>query len=109
MSNEMEKYREAALQEIVDQDISPIMPAVDLSMQGAEKFPLANLSALGVAFQPLTSAIQSALTGIGGSGLYFVNTYGKQMFSSTDGFIGSLQTASGAVGGGPDECREKAG
>lgn len=100
MSNEMEKYREAALREMVDQDISPIMPAVDLSIQGAEKFPLANLSTLGVAFQPLTSAIQTALTGSGGSGLYFVNTYGKQMFSSTGGFIGSLQTASGTVGGG---------
>lgn len=100
MSNEMEKYREAALQEMVDQDISPIMPAVDLSIQGAEKFPLANLSMLGVAFQPLTSAIQTALTGSGGSGLYFANTYGKQMFSSTGGFIGSLQTAGGAVGGG---------
>lgn len=85
---------------MVDQDISPIMPAVDLSIQGAEKFPLANLSTLGVAFQPLTSAIQTALTGSGGSGLYFVNTYGKQMFSSTGGFIESLQTAGGAVGGG---------
>ena len=100
MSNELDMYREAALQAIMDTEQMPIVPDLDLSLRDATKIPLANLSALGVAFQPLTAAIQSAVTDAGGSGIYFVNTKGMQMFSTSEGFIGSLKTAAGTVGGG---------
>lgn len=102
MSNEMEIRREATLQAMMDVDQLPAVPELDLSMSSATKIPLANLSALGVAFQPLTSAIQTAVSGAGGSGIYFVNTMGKQMFTTSGGkeFIGSLKSATGMVGGG---------
>lgn len=100
MSNELDKRRDAVLQSMMDVECFPAMPNLDLDMSTATKIPLANLSALGVAFQPLTTAIQIAITGGGGSGLYYVNTKGMQMFSTSEGFIGSLKTASGTVGGG---------
>lgn len=100
MSNELEKKRDTALQSMMDVECLPAMPDLDLAMNNTTKIPLANLSALGVAFQPLTTAIQTVLTGGGGSGLYYVNTKGMQMFSTSDGFIGSLKTVSGTVGGG---------
>lgn len=71
-----------------------------MSLTSAAKIPLKDLSALGVAFQPLTTAIQTAITGGGGSGIYYVNTKGMQMFSTSEGFIGSLKSATGTVGGG---------
>lgn len=100
MSNELDKKRDTTLQSMMDVECLPAMPDLGLAMNNATKIPLANLSALGVAFQPLTTAIQTAVTGGGGSGLYYVNTKGMQMFSTSEGFIGSLKTASGTVGGG---------
>lgn len=102
MSNELDQRREESLQAMVDVDTLPAVPELDLSMSGTTKIPLANLTALGVAFQPLTSAIQTAASGAGGSGIYFVNTMGKQMFTTSGGteFIGSLKSATGTVGGG---------
>ncbi len=100
MSNEIEKRRNDALQAMMNVECPPAMPELDLAKSNATKIPLANLSALGVAFQPLTTAIQTAVTGGGGSGLYYVNTKGMQMFSTSEGFIGSLKSASGTVGGG---------
>ena len=100
MSNELDKRRDTVLQSMMDVACLPAMPDLDLAMNNATKIPLANLSALGVAFQPLTTAIQTAVTGGGGSGLYYVKTKGMQMFSTSEGFIGSLKTASGTVGGG---------
>ena len=100
MRNELDKKRGTALQSMTDVEYLPATPDLDLARNHAAKIPLANLSALGAAFQPLTTAIQTAVTGGGGSGLYFVNTKGMQMFSTSEGFIGSLKTASGTVGGG---------
>ncbi len=64
--------------------------------------PLSRLTAYGTAFQPLATAIQTAVNGAGGSGIYYVNTAGKTMFQmkGTNKFIGSLQTSAGMVGGG---------
>lgn len=102
MSNELDKRREASLQTMMDVECLPAVPELDLAISSSNKIPLANLSALGVAFQPLASAIQTAVTGAGGSGIYFVNTMGKQMFTTSGGteFIGSLKSATGMVGGG---------
>lgn len=98
VKNELEK-KSAALP-VADGEYLPVMPELNLDMQSGEKIPLKNLSAMGVAFQPLTSAIQNIVSGGGGSGLYYVNTKGIQMFSTSEGFIGSLKTAAGTVGGG---------
>ena len=64
--------------------------------------PLSRLATYGTAFQPLATAIQTAVSGAGGSGIYYVNTAGKTMFQmkGTNNFIGSLQTPTGMVGGG---------
>lgn len=99
MHNELQKKEDAVLESIMNTDAFPVMPELDLTAD-TTKIPLSNLSALGVAFQPLTAAIQTAISGSGGSGLYYVNTKGMQMFSTNEGFIGSLKTASGTVGGG---------
>ena len=102
MNNELDSKRESVLQSMMGVEILPITPEVNFEMHNATNISLADLSALGVAFQPLTTAIQTAVHGAGGSGIYFVNTMGKQMFhagGSTD-FIGSLMSSTGSVGGG---------
>lgn len=64
--------------------------------------PISRLAAYGTAFQPLATAVQTAVSGAGGSGIYYVNTAGKTMFQMkrTNNFIDSLQTSTGMVGGG---------
>lgn len=101
MSDELKNKMDISLQAVAGvQSSLPAPEEIDAPLGDAAKIPLKNLSALGVAFQPLTAAIQTAVSGGGGSGIYFVNTKGKKMFSTDEGFIGSLQTASGRVGGG---------
>jgi len=96
----MNRTGEEALVVKVEQECHLAVPEYDLSAPSTISIPLSNLSALGVAFQPLTSAIQTITSGAGGSGLYYVNTNGKQMFTSGTEYIGSLMTENGAVGGG---------
>jgi hypothetical protein len=100
MSNELINRQEAALQAMMNVEYLPAAPNLDLSMRNADRIPLEKLTALGVAFQPLTTAIQTIVNGAGGSGIYYVNTKGMQMFSAAEGYIGSLKTAAGTVGGG---------
>lgn len=66
------------------------------------KLPVSRLAALGTAFESLAAAVQTAVSGAGGSGLYYVDTAGKTMFqmNGTNNFIGSLKTVGGMVGGG---------
>ena len=110
MNNELDKRRDLSLQAMMDVECMPAMPELDLAMSGDTKIPLTELTTLGVAFQPIASAIQTAVSGGGGSGIYFVNTMGKQMFTTSGGteFIGSLQTAAGTVGGGQARLTELA-
>ena len=63
MSNELELRREAALQSMMDVEYMPAVPELDLMMRSAERIPFEELTALGVAFQPLTTAIQTADAG----------------------------------------------
>lgn len=102
MSNELDQSRENALMAMLESEQLPAVPDLDLSACSEMTIPVANLATWGVAFQPLTAAIQTAVTGAGGSGIYFVNTMGKQMFTTSGGteFIGSLKSAAGTVGGG---------
>lgn len=102
MSDVLDKKRESSLQEIVNIELFPATPEVNFETNKAIRIPLADLSALGVAFLPLTAAVQTAVNGSGGSGIYFVNTMGKQMFhaGSSAEYIGSLMSPGGRVGGG---------
>lgn len=87
--------------ELMNVQYLPSIKDIDIDLSEAEKYLITNVSALGVAFQPLVSAMQNITgTNIGKSGLYWVNTSGKEMFKSTGGFIGSLKTDAGLVGGG---------
>ena len=84
MCNGLEKRPDAALEPLMKTSYPPVMPELDLSVN-TTKIPLSDLSTLGVAFQPLTAAIQTVVSGGGGSGLYYVNTKGMQMFSTKIG------------------------
>lgn len=106
MSNELDKMRNNALQSMLEMNGFPVAQEFDFTMNDAKKISLKSLSTLGVAFEPLTTAIQTAVTGGGGSGLYYVDTRGMQMFSTREGFIGSLKSDFGSVGGG--QARMKA-
>ena len=85
-----------------DASLCPMLEESKLGVSNYTKLPVERLATLGVAFQPLTTALQLAVNGAGGSGLYYVNTAGKTMFQmkGTTKYIGSLQTAAGTVGGG---------
>lgn len=84
---------------------SSLCPALEKSKVGISNYtrvPISRLASLGTAFEPLATAVQTAVNGAGGSGLYYVNTGGKTMFqmNGTNNFIGSLKTGAGTVGGG---------
>ncbi len=98
MNNESEKD----LQVMMNVEVLPIRSKLDFEMTHTTKISLSDLCALGVAFRPLTTAIQTAISGSGGSGIYFVNTMGKQMFNASGSteFVGSLKSSTGGVGGG---------
>lgn len=102
MSNEIDKKRDDALQTMINIECLPSMPEIDLSANNITKISLSNLSALGVAFQPLAATVQTVISGSGKSGIYFVNTMGKQMhnFNGSKEFLGSLKGIDGTVGGG---------
>lgn len=96
------KIRQQAALKIMDVQYLPSLPEEKLRAGTCQKYPLANLSVMGTAFQPLVSGIQSIVSGGGGSGLYYVNTKGLKMmqFSNSFDYLGSLATGTGAVGGG---------
>ncbi|MEG0358674.1 MAG: hypothetical protein RR598_05390, partial [Anaerorhabdus sp.] len=80
MSNEIDLVKNNKLIDLTNIEYYPSIQDVDLSLEKVSSFSLSNLKSLGVAFEPLTQIIQQATTGEGGSGIYFVNTFGKQMF-----------------------------
>lgn len=109
----MDKYNDKNDSQNIQSDMMSVMANTSINLElikseqkagliNYNKFPLSRLSAWGTAFQPLVSAIQTIAGGAGGSGIYFVNTYGGKMFniSGSKEFIGSIKTAAGTVGGG---------
>ena len=68
------------------------------------KLPFAQISAIGTAFEPLTAAFQSIVLGnSGASGIYRVtvpNGGHLAEFRDGSGYLGSVLTPDGAVGGG---------
>lgn len=103
LNNKMQENKDnEILQMMNNTSIYPILKESEVGVSNYTPLPLSRLTAYGTAFQPLTTAVQTAVNGAGGSGIYYVNTAGKTMFQmkGTKNFIGSLQTSAGLVGGG---------
>ncbi len=65
----------------------------DVSIEKYAKIPFEKISALGIAFEPLTAAFQSIFLGGGGNGIYFVNTRGLgelAKFRNRPGFLSTI-------------------
>lgn len=106
MGNNSVEYKNeksnAILKMMNDTSLCPMLKESEAGISNHTRLPLERFAAFGTAFQPLATAIQTAIHGAGGSGLYYVNTGGKTMFQmkGTPNFIGSLKTSAGTVGGG---------
>ena len=103
LNNEIQENKDnAILRMMSDTAIYPMLQESEVGVSNYTPLPLSRLAAYGTAFQPLATAVQTAVSGAGGSGIYYVNTAGKTMFQmkGTNNFIGSLQTSTGMVGGG---------
>ena len=103
LNNEIQENKDnAILRMMSDTSIYPMLQESEVGVSNYTPLPLSRLAAYGTAFQPLATAVQTAVSGAGGSGIYYVNTAGKTMFQmkGTNNFIGSLQTSTGMVGGG---------
>ena len=103
LNNEIQENKDnAILRMMSDTSIYPMLQESEVGVSNYTPLPLSRLAAYGTAFQPLATAVQTAVSGSGGSGIYYVNTAGKTMFQmkETNNFIGSLQTSTGMVGGG---------
>lgn len=102
-NNKMQENKDnEILQMMNNTSIYPMLQESEVGVSNYTPLPLSRLAAYGTAFQPLATAVQTAVSGAGGSGIYYVNTAGKTMFQmkGTNNFIGSLQTSTGMVGGG---------
>ena len=103
LNDEFQGDKDAAIMQMMsDSSAFPKLKESEVGVANYTPLSLSRLAAYGTAFQPLTTAIQTAVRGAGGSGIYYVNTAGKTMFQmkGTKKFIGSLQTPTGMVGGG---------
>lgn len=100
--NPDEETHNSVFEMLNDSNLFPALKESEIGVSEYTKIPFSRLAALGTSFQPLTQAVQTAITGSGGSGIYFVNTNGKTMFqkNSTRNFVGSLMNIDGSVGGG---------
>lgn len=87
------------IERIMEVEYVPNLELKGLEASSLPSFPINHLASLGGVANPLIELI-TKISSAGGSGLYYVNTAGKTMFQSGGGYIGSLMTSSGAVGGG---------
>lgn len=95
MSDEIRPYNEKdnrIMAMMNDASLCPVLEESKVGVSDYAKLPVSRLAA----------AVQTAVNGAGGSGLYYVDTAGKTMFqmNGTNNFIGSLKTVGGMVGGG---------
>lgn len=74
------REKDEVLEIMNDVSLCPALEESGHRVSSYTKLSVSRLAALGTAFQPLATAIQTATTGTGGSGLYYVNTGGKTMF-----------------------------
>lgn len=94
------ELRKKMSNEIMEEQLLPTITETSLKEIEYKKYPIENLSALGVATQPLIEAMQTLGGKKGSSGIYRVNTKGLEMFETKGGYIGSLKNSNGSVGGG---------
>ena len=94
------ELRKNMANEIMEVQFLPAITETSLKEVKYEKYPIKNLAALGVASEPILSAIQNLGGKTGRSGIYRVNTNGMEMFKSSGEYIGALKARDGGVGGG---------
>lgn len=102
-NNEIQENRKKEIIKIMNNtSLSPMLKESEVGLSNYTQLPISRITAYGIAFKPLVSAVQMAIGGAGKSGIYYVNTAGKTMFQmkETKNYIGSLQTPTGMVGGG---------
>ena len=104
MAKEMDPNNVEFLKPLEEMEYIPSVQDVNTNLEKykMETFSFSDLSALGTAFIPVLSSIQSFMLKEGTSGFYYVNTLGKTMFTKNgeNAFIGSLRGAGGGIGGG---------
>lgn len=94
------ELRKKKSDELMNVQLLPSFSEISLKEVEYKKYPIENISALGVATEPLVSAMKGLGGQAGTSGIYRVNTKGLEMFQSQGGYIGALQNVNGGVGGG---------
>lgn len=92
MQNELRQVTDALLEDT----------EAEIAKRKTMSVPIGSLASLGTAVSSLAPALQTVINGEGGSGFYYVNTKGLQMFqkNGTNWFIGALKNQAGLVGGG---------
>lgn len=80
-----DELRKKMSNEILNIQLLPSITETSLKEVEYVKYPIENLSALGIATKPLVAAMQSLGGREGTSGIYMVNTKGHEMFQSKDG------------------------
>lgn len=101
-NSKQETQKNEIMKMMMDTSLAPMLKESEVGVSNYTPLPLSRLAAYGTAFQPLVTAVQTAINGAGQSGIYYVNTAGKTMFQmkGTKNYIGSLKTPTGMVGGG---------
>lgn len=94
------ELRKNMANEIMEVQFLPTITETSLKEVKYEKYPIKNFAALGVASEPILSAIQNLGGKTGRSGIYRVNTNGMEMFKSSGEYVGALKARDGGVGGG---------
>ena len=75
LNNKMQENKDnEILQMMNNTSIYPMLKESEVGVSNYTSLPLSRLAAYGTAFQPLTTAVQTAVNGAGGSGIYYVNT-----------------------------------
>jgi len=98
------KNKNEIIKAFTDVEYYPTFLEDQTNLTTLTKLPFSRVPTLGVAFEPLAAAFQNIISGGGAaSGLYRVTVpTGGQLaaFKDGSGYLGSVLTANGAVGGG---------
>lgn len=100
---EEEQRKQNIINTATEYNFLSAIPTDEVALTGRKRIPVAEITTLGIAFQPLVDAIQAlATSGKATSGLYWVNAKGGTLVSFKDGsgVMGSISNGSNAVGGG---------
>lgn len=98
--------KENIIKSMTNVEFSSTLPTLpeNIDSEKYKKFPIAQISSLGVAFEPLTQIVQTVINGgKAKSGLYMVtlpNGGSLAKFKNENAYLGSVLTDSGMVGGG---------